>query len=258
MARGTVSKQEYKDIVKMYNSLCGAHQLWELWQDSMTMFALSISNTVDSRFREKRESAYMDIAHKYTKDEMQVFPQILGEIVMQLEAEPEQDLLGDLYMQLDLGSHWHGQFFTPYNVCAMMAKTQLGQQGYTVENVKPISVCDCACGGGALLIAAAHEYRKAIAHTGLNAQHYICLYAQDLSQVSAMMCYVQLSLQGYAAKVKIGDSLMHPLVESDNGADIWYTPMWFSDVWEIRRLFDCLGKAKPEKVKMEYEQLSLF
>ena len=118
----------------------------------------------------------------------------------------------------------------------MMAKMQLGQQKYTVDNVKPITVCDCACGGGALLIAAAHEYRKAIKDTGLNAQNYICLYAQDISQVSAMMCYVQLSLQGYAAKIKVGDTLTNPLVERDNGMDIWYTPMWFSDVWTIRRL----------------------
>lgn len=257
MARGTVTKQEYKEIVKMYNSLCGAHQLWELWQDSMTMFALSISSTVDSRFREKREAAYMDIVHKYTKEEMQVFPKILGEIVRQLEQNPEQDLLGDLYMQLDLGSHWHGQFFTPYSVCAMMAKMQLGQQQYTVENVKPISVCDCACGGGALLIAAAHEYRKAIAHTGLSAQDYICLYAQDLSQVSAMMCYVQLSLQGYAAKVKLGDSLMNPLTEQDDGSDIWYTPMWFSDVWTLRRIVQKLDSCKPKK-QAEEIQLSLF
>lgn len=242
-----VTKQQYAGIVKMYNSLIGSHQLWELWQDSMTMFALSISNTVDGRYRDKREAMYMDIAHKYTKDEMQVFPQIFGEIIMQLEAEPEQDLLGDLYMQLDLGSHWHGQFFTPYNICAMMAKTQLGQQEYTVENVKPISVCDCACGGGALLIAAAHEFRKAIRRTCLNAQHYICLYAQDLSQVSAMMCYVQLSLLGYAAKVKLGDSLMKPLIEEDNGSDIWYTPMWFSDVWTIRRM---LGKIESRRIDM--------
>lgn len=242
-----VTKQQYTGIVKMYNSLIGSHQLWELWQDSMTMFALSISNTVDGRYRDKREAMYMDIAHKYTKDEMQVFPQIFGEIIIQLEAEPEQDLLGDLYMQLDLGSHWHGQFFTPYNICAMMAKTQLGQQEYTVENIKPISVCDCACGGGALLIAAAHEYKKAISHTGLNAQHYICLFAQDLSQVSSMMCYVQLSLQGFAGKVKLGDSLMNPLVEQDNGSDIWYTPMWFSDVWAIRRM---LGKIESRRIDM--------
>jgi type I restriction-modification system DNA methylase subunit len=211
------------------------------------MYALAISNTVDVRYREKREAAYMDIAHKYTKGEMEVFPQILGEIIMQLEENPEQDLLGDLYMHLDLGSHWHGQFFTPYNICAAMAQMQLGQQEYTLENVEPITVCDCACGGGALLIAMAHEFRKAIKHTGLNAQHYICLYAQDLSQVSAMMCYVQLSLQGFAAKIKLGDTLRNPITDSDNGSDIWYTPMWFSDVWVMRRAVENIVRRGHEK-----------
>ena len=236
-----VTKQQYAGLVKMYNSLIGSHQLWELWQDSMTMFALAISQSVDFRYREQREQAYMDIAHKYTKEEMQVFPRIFGEIVMQLDANPEQDLLGDLYMQLDLGSHWHGQFFTPYNVCAAMAKMQFPEK-IPFEDVKPVTVNDCACGGGALLIAAAHAYRDAIKDTGLNPQNYISFYAQDLSQVSAMMCYVQLSLLGFAAKIKIGDSLLHPMLDRDNDADIWYTPVWFSPIWEARRLANRLGK----------------
>lgn len=246
-----VTKQQYTRIVKLYNSLIGSHQLWELWQDSITMFALAISNSVDFRYYKQREDMYMDIVRKYKKEEMQVFPEIFGEIVMQLEANPEQDLLGDLYMQLDLGSHWHGQFFTPYNLCAMMADTQLGvPEQYTVETVQPISVCDCACGGGALLIAAGHQFRKAIAETGLNAQYYISLYAQDLSQVSAMMCYVQLSLLGFAGKIKLGDSLLHPLTDDDDGPDIWYTPMWFNDIWVYRRMMQRMDKifireAKP-------------
>jgi type I restriction-modification system DNA methylase subunit len=200
----------------------------------MTMFALSISNTVDNRYRDKRESAYMDIVHKYTKGEMQVFPQILGEICLQLEQNPEQDLLGDLYMQLDLGSHWHGQFFTPYNICRMMADLQLPTE-LNFEDAKAVSITDCACGGGALLIASAHSYRAKMAKIGLNAQDFVCVYAQDLSMVAALMCYIQISLQGYAGKIKIGDSLLHPMLDSDNGSDIWYTPMWFSDVWVQRR-----------------------
>jgi type I restriction-modification system DNA methylase subunit len=235
-------KQQYTGIVKLYNSLIGAHQMWELWQDSMTMFALSISNTVDRRFYTQREQQYLDIAGKYTKDEMQVFVRIFGEIVLELEREPEQDLLGDLYMQLDLGSHWHGQFFTPYNVCAAMAQMQFPEK-IPFEDVKPVTVNDCACGGGALLIAAAHAYREAIKETGLNPQHYISFYAQDLSQVSAMMCYIQLSLLGYAAKIKLGDTLMHPMLDSDNGSDIWYTPMWMSDIWVARRLAERLDSV---------------
>ncbi len=233
MARTT--KQQYSNIIKLYNSMLGTHQMWELWQDSMTMFGCAVSNSVDGRFRKEREEQYLRIIGKYTPEEAKRFPEIFGEITNQIEKEPEQDFLGDLYMTLELGSHWHGQFFTPYSVCQMMASMQLGTKISDTKDVKPVSVLDCACGGGALLIAAAHEYRKAIAGTGLNAQDYICLYAQDLSQVSAMMCYVQLSLQGFAAKIKLGDSLMKPLLVSNNGADIWYTPMWFSDVWIMRR-----------------------
>lgn len=235
-------KQQYSQIVKLFNSMIGAHQLWELWEDAMTIFALMLSNAIDKRFFNQREKEYMNLASKYSDSELQTFLKIFAEIVNQLEADPEQDLLGDLYMSLDLGSHWHGQFFTPYNVCAMMAQAQMPTD-LSFDSVKPVSVFDCACGGGALLIAAAHEYRKMFSKMGLNAQDYVCLYAQDISHVAVMMCYVQLSLQGYAAKIKLGDSLMNPLVEADNGSDIWYTPMWFSDVWQIRRYCEVLDKC---------------
>ena len=241
MSKQITSKPQYIQIVKLFNKLTGARQLWELWQDGITMFALSISNTVDHRFRDKREQEYIEIAHKYSKGEMQVFVEIFSEIVNQLEADQEQDFLGDLYMQLDLGSHWHGQFFTPYNVCQAMAEMTFTEIS-DVSEVKPISALDCACGGGALLIAAAHAYRRSIKKTGLNPQNYLSFCAQDISRVTALMCYVQLSLLGYAGKIKIGDSLCDPMIDSDNGPDIWYTPMWFSDVWTIRRMIDGFEK----------------
>lgn len=228
------SKQQYTEIVKLFNSLAGARQLWELWEDAVIMFATMLSNAVDKRFYDKREEMFRNVAGKYSEKEIQTFLQIFAEIVNQLEAEPEQDFLGDLYMQLDLGSHWHGQFFTPYNVCKMMADLQLPDE-LSFEDAKAVTITDCACGGGALLIASAHSYRQKMAKIGLNAQDFVCLYAQDLSMVAALMCYIQISLQGYAGKIKIGDSLLHPMLDTDNGSDIWYTPMWFSDVWIQRR-----------------------
>jgi type I restriction-modification system DNA methylase subunit len=228
------SKQQYTEIVKLFNALTGARQLWELWEDAMIMFATMLSNAVDKRFYDKREEMFKNVASKYSEKEIQIFLRIFAEIVNQLEIEPEQDFLGDLYMQLDLGSHWHGQFFTPYNICRMMADLQLPTE-LNFEDAKAVTITDCACGGGALLIALAHSYRAKMAKIGLNAQDFVCVYAQDLSMVAALMCYIQISLQGYAGKIKIGDSLLHPMLDSDNGSDIWYTPMWFSDVWVQRR-----------------------
>lgn len=234
-------KTQYQGIVKLFSELRGKWQLWELWQDAITMFAISISNTVDKRFTEQREQEYLNIASKYSKTELDIFVKIFAEIVKQLENDQQQDFLGDLYMQLELGSHWHGQFFTPYNLCEAMAALEFDPICDPLI-VKPISVMDCACGGGALLIAAAHAYRKSIESTGLNAQCYLSVYAQDISKVTALMCYIQISLIGYAGKIKIGDSLLDPLTDADNGANIWYTPMWFSDVWTIRRMIGIIEK----------------
>ena len=100
-----------------------------------------------------------------------------------------------------------------------------------------------------MLIAAAHAYRRSIMKTGLNPQNYLCFCAQDISRVTALMCYVQLSLLGYAGEIKIGDSLCNPLTDADNGPDIWYTPMWFSDVWMIRRMIGHMGHLEKRVLK---------
>lgn len=237
-----VVKPQYKHVVELFNKLIGAHQMWELWEDAMMMYACSISNVLDDRYRKDREDRYLALVKKYSREDMKIFVEIYAEIVTQMDREPEQDFLGDLYMTLDLGSHWHGQFFTPYNICAMMAQLSV-QPPTSVENVEPITINDPACGGGALLIAGFHTYRKQLEKLGLNAQNYVAAYAQDLSLVAGLMCYIQLSLQGIAAKVKIADSLLNPMVDADNGSDIWYTPMWFSDVWTSRRLLKKLKGA---------------
>ena len=38
---------------------------------------------------------------------------MLAEVVADLEHNPDQDFLGELFMALDLGNEWAGQFFTP-------------------------------------------------------------------------------------------------------------------------------------------------
>ena len=60
------------------------------------MFALAISNTVDRRYYDRREAMYMDIVHKYTKDEMQVFPQSFSGIVQRLGDFKGLNVLADI------------------------------------------------------------------------------------------------------------------------------------------------------------------
>lgn len=113
------------EFSKLIQSMTGKHQLWEIWADFVTMAACCISNSVDSGNRERREDLYNRTAGKYEQDEINNMGSLLGLVILALEEEPEQDFLGEMYMQLELGSHWHGQFFTPYNVGTFLLTTVL-------------------------------------------------------------------------------------------------------------------------------------
>lgn len=67
-------------------------------------------------------------------------------------------------------------------------------------------------------------------------------YAQDIDYTAAMMCYIQLSLLGVAACIKVGNSLTEPMTENDTDENYWYTPMYFSQIWTMRRIFHGLEK----------------
>ena len=52
------------------------------------------------------------------------------------------------------------------------------------------------------------------------------------------MCYLQLSLLGVAAYIKIGDTISNPMTVGDTLENYWFTPMYFSEVWKTRRLIN--------------------
>lgn len=245
-----------KQFMDIFNRLTYSRSAWEIWSDFVTMAACSLSNAVDrSPKRDEREELYLKIAGRYKKDELDYFAQLLAATVNALEENPEQDFLGVLFQLLELSSHWHGQFFTPYHVCDFMAKAVLtGNEKAEIEEKGYISVNDPACGAGALLIAAANEFRK----RGINYQTSVEFVAQDIEHTAAMMCYIQLSLIGCPGYVIVGDTLWHPpTVPLLVDYKVWYTPMYYSTVWHWRRVFKSLshisanaegGTKEPESV----------
>lgn len=58
---------------------------------------------------------------------------------------------------------------------------------------------------------------------------FITMFACSLSN--------PLSLLGVAGYVKVGNSLTEPMTDNDNKENYWYTPMYFSPVWTMRRIF---------------------
>ena len=111
-----------KEFLKAFHQLTYRHRPWDVWQDFIIMFACSLSNPVDKSNYEEREKRYLKIIKKYNKQEQKLFPELAAYVVMALEDNPEQDFLGSVFMELNLGSKSTSQFFTPYHICELMAK----------------------------------------------------------------------------------------------------------------------------------------
>ena len=232
-----VGSQNDQPFIKLYRELTYRWTPWEVWQDFVTMYACAISNAVDKSHFDEREAMYLKRIQKYNKKEQELFPRLAAEVVLALEKNPEQDFLGKIFMELNLSNDSGGQFFTPYNVCRMMAEMTVGDVVAHVEKHGYITINDPACGAGATLIAAVHAAAKPLSKAGLNWQNHVLVTAQDIDYIVALMCYIQLSLLGAAAYIKIGNTFTEPMSSTDTLENYWFTPMYFSGVWSARRLF---------------------
>ena len=230
-----------QEIVKLVNGLDGKYNKWNIWNDFILMFATSLANVFPGPYRKEREESYLKIAKKYTPKELDVFAKMMGLVVVGMDENPDQDFLGELYMNLDMGNKWTGQFFTPYDVCKAMSimtysdgvlESQVQEKGF-------ISVSDPACGAGALLIAFANVCRE----KKLNFQQSCLFVAQDIDVLAGMMCYIQLAVMGCAGYVIVDNTLTKPALFYDNrallpagGSNVWTLPMTYTDVWQIRQI----------------------
>lgn len=253
------NKEDYKKrFLKGFSILTRSRHMYEIWQDTMYLFAAGIANPAilpltknNKEFKEvweEREKEYLRIINKYDKKEQKLFPKMLALLVMELEKNPNQDLLGEIYMMAEISNKNKGQFFTPYSVCELMSKVTFDRKqiGKMVHKVGYASVCDCACGAGATLIAAINECREMFKK--LNFQNHVYFVGQDIDRTVANMCYIQLSLQEVAGYVAVGNTLTEPVVTDLKR--LWFTPVWFNDVWTMRRLFhnqDILGRERTDK-----------
>ena len=238
-AARAVRSIEQTEFVKKFEALSGRYSVRQIWEDWVVMSAISISNVVDQTHAPEREKHYMTLASKYKPQELNVFAELFVDFINAMDSNPDQDFLGGMYMAVGMGNEHAGQLFTPYSVCKCMAKMTAPNIPGEVEKRGWISVCDPACGAGALLVAFANECLL----QNVNYQTSVLFVAQDIDYLVGCMCYLQLSILGCAGYVKIGDSLARPctshdsrgLIPVDDG-NIWYTPFFFREEWHTRRL----------------------
>lgn len=214
----------------------GKYDTKQIWDDCVYFLALAISQAAD--FREEREQRYCEIRAKYTAAEMKIFVEIIKAYFEEFNRNPERDILGEAFMDLKLGDPKKGQYFTPYSICDLTARL-VGVHNNVVDKVIKngcIFLSDWTCGSGALLISTYNSMRKSLEKEGLNPKSSIIVVAQDISEVAALMCYIQLSMLDIAAVVKVGDVLREDFTEDPmrhiNKSNLWYTPVHTLMPWK--------------------------
>lgn len=195
-----------KYIIDKITEMSGKYTPYQIFSDWIAMSALSIQNQctlIRDEIYEKRESLYLNIANKYSKDEIRKLCNMNGALALALETK-FGDILGEIYMKSGCGSKSTGQFFTPYHISYLTAKLAYENKIKELSG-KKLEINEPSCGGGGMIIAVAQVMKE----NNINYQREMHVVAQDLDWNGVYMTYVQLSLLGIRAIVAQGDTLQN-------------------------------------------------
>ncbi|MFC9755191.1 N-6 DNA methylase [Streptomyces sp. NPDC056921] len=190
----------YREIVKLLAANTGAKRMGDVFDHFVEMVALALRNAVDVRGStswEARERQYLQIAGRYGGEELNRFAHALALLTMELQRGP-RDVLGRLYMELELGNDRLGQVYTPYDVAHLMARMEIRTVVEQVEHSGFADVYEPACGAGSFMIALS----EIMLEHGLNPQTQLHVTAEDIAPQAMYMVYIHLTLLNIPAVVR--------------------------------------------------------
>lgn len=215
------------EIEKKLHKLQGKNDWYAILYDVFEMMAISISNAVDTRKScwQNREDQYKKTIAKYNKDEQQLIVEIIAnlwELLSQM-AEPDgkfDDYLGQLYMSSGTSNKGSGQFFTPYCVSQLMAKSTITEEKtkklFEEDPNYIVTINEPTCGSGGIILAAIEQLRD----LGVNWSNNSLVICGDIDKRCVYMTYIQLSLACVPAIILHQDALT---LET---WDEWHTPAY--------------------------------
>ena len=165
----------------------------------------------------------LDMARIRTPESMEHCREMFCLMVCALEAK-FHDFLGAIFMELELGDNFRGQYFTPYSVQCLMARMLMPGVRDTIRREGIATVSDPACGAAGMLIA----YAECLLEADINPSMHMFGSCIDIDPVAADMAFIQLSLLGIAAEVVTGNTLTMQIRR------VRYTPVFYLNDFEKR------------------------
>lgn len=214
-----------RQIHKTLSSIDHHRRDLDIFRDFLALARMSlvqVANRLTTGPDPKIEAQYESIRSRYAPEKFALFAKTLGQLSTVLDATDE-DVLGRVFMALNLGSDYAGQFFTPLHVARMMAEITIEGIEKRLETAPYITMNEPAAGSGAMVIAMAQAMRE----RGINPQIKLKATLVDIDRLCCDMAFVQLSLLGLRANVIHGNSL------SLETWDDLKTPWWWAPVGAI-------------------------
>jgi hypothetical protein len=230
--------QHTSALIKLLQENGYRHHLYDVFRDFVELAACALANACDPVGFDVREAQYMRTVGKYNSTEVQRFPQMLGELADAMAEEPG-DVLGHVFGELEQGNAARGQFFTPIEICRLMAGISMDPEHVRclIAERGFFTVQEPAVGAGAMVIALALHLQQ----HGINYQQHMHVTCVDVDARAVHMAYVQFALLHIPAVVVLGNTL------TLEQREVWHTPAHIMGLWDnkLRRGY-ALGSAMDE------------
>lgn len=219
-----------KELCKIIRSFGYEYDISQIFSDFVECAAIAISNRIDILQRERREKRYIEIMKRYKKlENQQKFCEMFACLVNALEYSVKfgngpDDILGNLFHELELHNKFKGQFFTPQNVSDMIGKMTAGEYDKMIRENGYIKVMEPCCGSGVMVFS----FAKAFKEQKYNYNTQMLVKAIDVDIKCVHMAYTQMSLYGIPGVVIHGNTLLQ------EEWSYWYTPVYLIDNWRWR------------------------
>ena len=228
-----------KEFIKRMRPLTGRRSEQEAFDAFLEItFTASAYRAVPGQAGEDFLSRHRAEWGKWDNDQQAVFLDLMQFTDTHVSGF-QGDLLGVVAAEVGALSAASGQFFTPWELCLLMAMMTLaGPKSRDVVERGWVGMQEPACGSGAIVLAKAKAERDA----GLDIGTQFFAECTDISERAFKMCYIQLCCNGIPAIVKLGDALTNepPRLEVPTP----FMPRFLDNVRAFRR--GAMGAGKPD------------
>lgn len=208
-----------QDFCDKFDKLAYSRSHFEVFRDWAEVAAITMHNRPyhfshlpkDECF-ETLEARYLKLVAKYDRETLDEFSTLLNIAIIALNFK-WGDFLGEIYTEMEIGGkrsrQAKGEFFTPYPVAQLTAKTTLLGCEAVIERQGYLTISEPACGAGSMLIAAC----EVIADKGYELEKVMFFEAVDINPLCCHMAFVQFSCLNLPGIVCHGNTLTNEFQE---------------------------------------------